>query len=38
MVLETLEDNVNDFFSEMYISGGAHGWVLHPSLQVAAQF
>ena len=37
-VLGSLEENVDAFFSEMSISGGAHGHVLHPSLQVRPSF
>ena len=37
-VLGSLEENVDDFFAEMSISGGAHGHVLHPSLQVRPSF
>ena len=33
-VLGSLEDNVTDFFGAMCIGGGAHGYVLDPSLQV----
>ena len=37
-VLGSLAEDVDAFFSEMSISGGAHGHVLHPSLQVRPSF